>query len=55
MMTHDRQGTLFHYWISFWPVAPFFGVAWRFEKFLPTAPFFSPTQVAAEMAKAGAA
>jgi predicted flap endonuclease-1-like 5' DNA nuclease len=55
MITHDRQETPFHYWISFWPVAPLFGVAWRFEKLMPTAPFFSPTRVAADMAAAGAA
>lgn len=31
-----KGGNLFEYWVSFWPVAPYFGVAWRF------APLFEP-------------
>jgi hypothetical protein len=54
MVSQDRHGTVFHYWISFWPVAPFFGVNWRFEKMMPGAGYFRPGKVAAAMAKAGA-
>lgn len=35
--------SVFEYWVSFWPVAPYFGVAWRF------APMFAPFTPIAEM------
>lgn len=37
-----KGGNLFEYWVSFWPVAPYFGVEWRF------APFFAPVAPVAE-------
>lgn len=54
MLTQKQGETLFEYWISFWPTAPLFGVAWRFEKMMPGAEYFSPSRVAAQMASASA-
>ena len=38
---------LFEYWVSFWPVAPYFGVEWRF------APLFEPVADLADAAERG--
>jgi NADH-quinone oxidoreductase subunit E len=54
MVSQDRHGSVFHYWISFWPVAPFFGVKWRFEAMAPLGAFFRPVEVMAGMTRAGA-
>lgn len=35
MLVKERSETLFEYWISFWPVAPMFGVRWRFADATP--------------------
>jgi NADH-quinone oxidoreductase subunit E len=50
-----KTNTPFHYWISFWPVAPMFGVQWRFQKFVPGPSYFRPADIAAKMAAAGVA
>ena len=50
MTTYDQisdpfgieSGNLFEYWLSLWPVAPWFGVEWRF------APLFVPEAQAAD-------
>ena len=55
MLTRRKDETVFQYWISFWPVAPVFGVPWRFEAMAPGAAFFRPSAVAAEMAAGAAA
>lgn len=45
--------TAFNFWISFWPVAPMFGVEWRFADLAgTTAPGFGPSLAA--VARAGA-
>lgn len=45
--------TAFKYWISFWPVAPFFGVEWRFADM--AAPFATGVGPApSDLARAGA-
>lgn len=54
MLAPRRGETPFEYMISLWPAAPLFGVPWRFEALMPTAPFFRPTEVAAQMADASA-
>ncbi|MGF1660616.1 MAG: hypothetical protein ACFCUS_14430 [Rubrimonas sp.] len=54
MGTQKTYETPFHYWISFFPTAPLFGVHWRFESMMPGAAFFNPSAVAAEMTRAGA-
>jgi NADH-quinone oxidoreductase subunit E len=55
MLSQSKPVTPFHYWISFWPVAPMFGVQWRFQKFVPGPSYFRPADVAAKMAAAGVA
>jgi predicted flap endonuclease-1-like 5' DNA nuclease len=35
MLGQRGDESLFEYWVSFWPVAPFFGVRWRFEGMAP--------------------
>lgn len=55
MLAPKQDENFFAYWISFWPTAPFFGVAWRFEKMAPFAGFYAPSSVMAGMARAGAA
>lgn len=50
MLAPKRNETPIEYWISLWPVAPFFGVAWRFEPLMPGPSFFRPGAIAAEMA-----
>ena len=55
MFAPKRNEHPLHYWISFWPVAPLFGVPWRFEALMPSASFFKPADVAAQMSRAGAA
>lgn len=52
MTARKRQQTPFDFWISFSPMAPFFGVEWRFEKMIPGAQFFRPVEVAAQMTAA---
>lgn len=54
MLAPKQNESFFAYWISFWPTAPFFGVAWRFEKATPFSAFFAPSSVLAGMARAGA-
>lgn len=54
MFAPKRNEHPMHYWISFWPVAPLFGVEWRFEKMMPGASFFRPADIAAKMTRAGA-
>lgn len=53
MRTHKTYTTPFHYWISFFPTAPLFGVEWRFESMMPGVAYFRPSAVAAEMTRAG--
>jgi predicted flap endonuclease-1-like 5' DNA nuclease len=55
VLTQGKTNTPFHYWISFWPVAPMFGVQWRFQKFVPGPSYFRPADIAARMAAAGVA
>lgn len=55
MLMQGKTNTPFHYWISFWPVAPMFGVQWRFQKFVPGPSYFRPADIAAKMAAAGVA
>ncbi len=55
MLTQGKTATPFHYWISFWPVAPMFGVEWRFQKFVPGPSYFRPADIAAKMTAAGMA
>jgi predicted flap endonuclease-1-like 5' DNA nuclease len=55
MRAQKQDESFFAYWISFWPTAPFFGVAWRFEKMAPFAGFYAPSSVIAGMARASAA
>ncbi len=50
MLAPKRNETPVEYWISLWPVAPLFGVAWRFESLMPGATFFRPSAIASEMA-----
>ena len=52
MRTQQSYQTPFHYWISFFPTAPLFGVQWRFEPMMPGASFFRPGAVAADMTRA---
>ncbi len=40
-----KGDNVFEFWMSFWPVAPYFGVEWRF------APFFAPFSGLAEAAE----
>jgi len=54
MFAPKRNEHPMHYWISFWPVAPLFGVEWRFEKMMPGASFFRPADIAAKMTRASA-
>lgn len=54
MRTQKAYETPFHYWISFFPTAPLFGVQWRFEAMMPGVAFFRPSAVAAEMTRASA-
>ena len=49
MLAQRKDETPLQYWISLWPVAPLFGVPWRFEAMMPGAAFFRPSAVAAEM------
>jgi NADH-quinone oxidoreductase subunit E len=55
VLTQGKPNTPFHFWISFWPVAPMFGVQWRFQKFVPGPSYFRPADIAAKMAAAGVA
>jgi predicted flap endonuclease-1-like 5' DNA nuclease len=48
MLEQRKDETFFEYWVSFWPVAPFFGVRWRFEGMAPGFEAFSPTTEAAK-------
>ncbi len=52
MRDQKSYQTPFHYWVSFFPTAPLFGVRWRFESLLPGAAFFRPGSVAADMTRA---
>jgi NADH-quinone oxidoreductase subunit E len=55
VLTQGKTNTPFHYWISFWPVAPMFGVQWRFQKFVPGPSYFRPADIVAKMTAAGVA
>lgn len=48
-----KQNSPFHYWISFWPQAPFFGVEWRYARYFPALGWFNPADTMAKMARAG--
>jgi predicted flap endonuclease-1-like 5' DNA nuclease len=50
MLAPKSNESPIEYWISLWPTAPFFGVAWRFEPLMPGAALFRPSAIAAEMA-----
>ncbi len=52
MPARKRPQNPFEFWISFSPMAPLFGVAWRFEKMIPGAQFFRPMEVVAQMTAA---
>jgi len=52
MPARKRPQTPFDYWISLSPMAPFFGVEWRFQKMIPGAQFFRPMEVVAKMTAA---
>lgn len=52
MPARKRPQTPFDFWISFSPMAPLFGVEWRFEKMIPGAQFFRPMEVVAQMTAA---
>ena len=50
---NDPATAMFNFWISFWPVAPLFGVKWRFADFtVPTHGNLAARP--AELARAGA-
>lgn len=53
MLAPKKNETPMTYWISFWPTAPMFGVAWRFEGVFPN--FFQPVAVIGAVARASAA
>lgn len=53
MQSTAKQMTPFHYWISLWPQAPFFGVEWRFAKMFPGVTWFNPADTMAKVAAAG--
>jgi len=55
MLKSGKTATPFHFWISFWPVAPMFGVEWRFQKLIPGSSYFRPADIAAQMAAASVA
>ncbi len=54
MLEQRKDETVFEYWISFWPVAPFFGVRWRFEGMMPGVETFRPADPAPASAPAPA-
>lgn len=45
----------FEYWISFWPVAPMFGVSWRFGDVQPTMPWLPGSTATSKSVKPKAA
>lgn len=53
MPSAAKQMSPFHYWISFWPQAPFFGVEWRYARQFPALAWFDPADTLARMARAG--
>jgi predicted flap endonuclease-1-like 5' DNA nuclease len=55
MLEQRKDETVFEYWISFWPVAPFFGVRWRFEGMVPGVEAFRPADPAPASTPAPAA
>ena len=55
MPVSGKQMTPMHYWISFWPQAPLFGVEWRFAKMFPGSAWFNPVDTLGKMAAASVA
>ena len=52
MPSAAKQMSPFHYWISFWPQAPLFGVEWRYARYYPALAWFNPADTLGKMARA---
>lgn len=52
MLMPQRNESFFEYWLSFSPLAPFFGVNWRFDSVSPDGAFSRLGDVGAQMARA---
>ena len=52
MPSAAKQMSPFHYWISFWPQAPIFGVEWRYARYFPALAWFNPADTLGRMARA---
>jgi NADH-quinone oxidoreductase subunit E len=54
MGQQQKYPTPFHYFISFFPTAPLFGVQWRFESMMPGASLFRSGGASDDATQAGA-